>query len=76
MPDRGLVPRRVGATLVVSGLVCLVSAVLADEAFMDRPAVAFLLLVLAIVLAINGVVLWRTARELAPVEEPQRSDWE
>lgn len=70
MPDRGLVPRRVGVTLVVSALICLVYSVILELELGN------LLRAAAIVLALNGVVLWRTGRELSPVEEPQRSDWE
>ncbi len=91
MPDRadgvqdpGLLVA-VGRSLVLSGVLTLVGALVAEGEWargasghllgIDHP-VSFLLCVLSVVLWLNGAVLWSTGRRRTPARvEAGRDDW-
>ena len=83
--DAGHLSRYVGRTLVISGFLSLVAALVCEGEYtagsggaflgIDHPA-SFLLCVLAVLFWVNGGALWRHGARLRPqalVE--QRDDW-
>ena len=79
MPDseaeRGWVLCQIGATLVLSGILALLAAMLTASGLARGFTV--LLLVLAVLLALNGGILWLCGTRLRPASvEPSRNDYD